>query len=353
MKKLLAVLCLSVVSPFAMAQDTLHLFNWNDYIDQAVVTQFEKSCSCKVVQDYYSSTDELMAKLQAGASGYDVVVPTQNAVEALIKQKKLSALDKTALPNLKNIGAGYLSRNYDPKNTYSIPYAFTTTLIGYNEEKLKELGLAADSWALIFDPKVLAKIKGKVTVLDESEELFGAALKYLGYSVNDRKKEHLDEAKKLIMAAKPYWAAFNSSSYIKELSVGNIWVVHGYSSDVVQARNDAKAAKRNFTIGLKIPKEGAVLALDNMVVPESAKNKKLAHQFINFMMDGKNAAGLSNEVGAGNPNEAAAPNINAEVKALNAVFPDKATLGRLETLAATSAKDRRLVSRYWTEIKIK
>ena len=353
MKRLLASIVFMAVTPLATAATQLHLFNWNDYIAQDTVAAFEKSCNCQLVQDYYSSTEEMMAKLLAGASGYDVVVPTQNAVQALIKQKFLLSLDKNQLPNFKNSDPGFLNRSYDPANTYSVPYAFTTTLVGYNEQQLARLGISPDDWSVIFDPKVLEKLKGKVTVMDDAEELFGAALKYLGYSVNDRDEKHLREAQQVIMAAKPYWAAFNSSSYIKELTVGNIWVAHGYSSDMVQARADADAADRDFNVNFVLPKQGAVLALDNMVIPKDAKNKKLAHQFINFMLDGKNAAALTNEIGAGNPNAAAAEFIDATIKQQKAIFPDAATLATLETIEASDAKQRRLLNKLWTEIKIK
>jgi len=350
--KALLFLLLVCATP-AQAVEELHMFNWNDYISEEVVADFEKICQCKVVQDYYSGTEEMMAKLLAGASGYDLVIPSQNAVQSLIQQNYLAKLDKAALPNSANEDPGFLNRSYDPGNVYSFPYAYTTTLVGYNENKLKELGIDPGSWAVIFDPKVLEKIKGKVTVMDDAAELFGAALKYLGYSVNDTDEKHLREAQALIIKAKPYWAAFNSSSYIKELTVGNIWVAHGYSSDMVQARNDALEAKRDFTVNFVLPKEGAVLALDNMVIPKAAKNQKLAHQFMNFLMEGKNAAGLSNVVGAGNPNSAALPFIKTELKEMKAVFPDARTLATLETLEDSSAKLRRLKNQLWTEIKLK
>lgn len=353
MKKLLASLMLMAAAPLAMAGNQLHMFNWNDYIAEQTVEDFEKSCNCQLVQDYYSSTEEMMAKLLAGASGYDVVVPTQNAVQALIKQGFLQALDKTQLTNFKNSDPGFLNRSYDPANTYSVPYAFTTTLIGYNEQQLKKLGVNPADWSVIFDPVVLEKLRGKVTVMDDAEELFGAALKYLGYSVNDRDEKHLREAQQVIIKAKPYWAAFNSSSYIKELTIGNIWVAHGYSSDMVQARADAKAAARDFSVGYALPKQGAVLALDNLVIPKDSKNKALAYEFINFMLEGKNAAALTNEIGAGNPNRAAAEFIDAEIKQQQAIFPDATTLTTLETIDASNAKQRRLLNKLWTEIKIK
>ncbi|TLS65387.1 spermidine/putrescine ABC transporter substrate-binding protein [Mariprofundus erugo] len=353
MKKTLMFTLLMLTAQGASATEQLYLFNWNDYIAEDTVTRFEKQYDCKVVQSYYSSTDEMMAKLQAGASGYDVVIPTQNAVQALISQNKLALLDKAQLPNAANESSGFMNRSYDPDNRYSLPYAFTTTLIGFNESKLKELGIEADSWAVIFDPAVLAKLKGKVTVMDDAEELFSAALKYLGYSVNDNDPKHLEAAQQLIQKAKPYWASFNSSSYIKELAVGDIWVAHGYSSDMVQARNDAMEAHRPFTISFALPKEGAVLALDNMVIPKDAAHPKLAHEFINYLLEGKNAAELTNIIGAGNPNSASLPFISEEMKSMKAIFPDPATLAKLETLEARSSKSRRLLNKLWTEIKLK
>ena len=145
----------------------------------------------QVVQTYYSDNEELLAKLAAGAKGYDMLVPTSNAVQALIKGGQLKPIDKAQLPNLKNIDPVYLNTPFDPGNKYSVPYAMSTTIIGYNDEKMKELGLPTDTWAVIFDPKYLEKVKGRVTVLDSANELFAAALKYLGYSANDVDPEAL------------------------------------------------------------------------------------------------------------------------------------------------------------------
>ena len=194
------------------------------------------------MQDYYSSNEEMLAKLAAGASGYDILVPTGNAVETLIRQNALRPIDKALLPNLKNIKPEFLDTRFDPGNRYSVPYAYSITLLGYNQQKMQELGLPTDTWAVIFEPRYLEKLKGKVTVLDDQRELIGAALKYLGYSVNETDAERLRQARDLIVRAKPYWAAFNASSYIKELTIGNIWLAHGYSNDMFQAQQDAKRA---------------------------------------------------------------------------------------------------------------
>src|SRR5438132_7259880 len=316
----------------ALAADQLHLYNWNNYIAPETIKRFEQQCKCEVVQTYYSDNEELLAKLAAGAKGYDVLVPTANAVQALIRGGQLKPIDKSKLPNLKNIDPVYLNTPFDPGNQYSVPYAMSTTIIGYNEEKMKELGLPTDTWAVLFDPKYLEKVKGRVTVLDSASELFAAALKFRGYSANDVDPKHWDEAVALIKKGKPYWAAFNASSYIKELTVGNIWLVHGYSNDIFQANLDAKAAGRKFTILQGMPKEGAVLAVDNMVIHKDAPRPDLAHKFMNFMLEAKNSAERPNLIGSGNPNKDALQYIKPEIKTLPAVFPPKELQGKLEQL---------------------
>jgi spermidine/putrescine transport system substrate-binding protein len=351
MKKVISILAAAMIALPAAAADQFHLYNWNNYIAPETIKRFEDSCKCEVVQTYYSDNEELLAKLAAGAKGYDMLVPTSNAVQALIKGGQLKPLDKSQLPNLKNINPIYLDTPFDPGNKYSVPYAMSTTIIGYNDVKMKELGLPTDTWAVIFDPKFLQKVKGRVTVLDSSGELFAAAFKYLGYSANDVDPKHWDEAAALIKKAKPYWAAFNASSYIKELTVGNIWLVHGYSNDIFQANLDAQAAKRPFHILQGMPKEGAVLAVDNMVIHKDAPRPDLALKFMNFMLEGRNSAELTNLIGSGNPNLDAVKYIKPEILKNPAIFPDKAVEAKLEQLKELTSAQRRLRNRLWTEIK--
>ncbi len=353
MKKLF-ILLFSLASTLAIAQTAeLRLFNWNDYIAPETVKRFEASCKCKLVQTYYSDNEELVAKLSAGAKGYDVLVPTSNYVAGMAKAGWVQALDQGRLPNLKNVMPQYLDTAFDPGNRFSAPYAMSITLLGYNDAKIRELGVSVDSWAALFDPKILARLKKRVTVLDSQGEVLAAALKYLGYSVNDRDQKHWEEAKQVILKAKPFWAAFNASSYIKELAAGNIWLVHGYSNDIFQADKGAQEAKQKFRIKHSLPKEGAVLALDVMVIAKGAPRPDLAHQFINFMLDGRNSADLTNMIGSGNPNKDAMQYIKAEIKGNKAVFPDAAVAKSLEQLRDMTPKERQLLNRIWTEIKSK
>ena len=349
-QRALAVLfCLAALPAFA--KDTLNLYNWNNYIAPETVKRFEQQCKCEVKQTYYSDNEELLAKLAAGAKGYDILVPTSNAVQPLIKGGQLLPIDKAKLTNLRNINAVYMNTPFDPDNKFSVPYAMSTTILGYNAEKMKELGLPTDTWAVIFEPKYLEKIKGRATVLDSSGELFAAALKYLGYSANDTDEKHWKEAADLIKRAKPYWAAFNASSYIKELTVGNIWLVHGYSNDIFQAGLDAQAAGRKFKILQGMPKEGAVLAVDNMVIHKDAPRPDLALQFMNFMLEGKNSAELTNLIGSGNPNTDALKYINPTLLKNEAIFPNAAVQAKLEQLKDLTTAQRRLRGKMWTEIK--
>lgn len=351
MRTLLALLLL-LAGPAARAQSNqLHLFNWNDYIAPETVARFEQTCKCKVVQAYYSDNEELVAKLAAGARGYDVLVPTSNYVLGMAKAGWLQPLDHAKLPNLKNVMPQYRGGAYDPGNKYSAPYAMSITLIGYNEAKIKELGVPVDSWAAVFDPKIVSRLSKRVTVLDSQAEVLAAALKYLGYSANDRNPKHWEEAKQVILKAKPHWAAFNASSYIKELASGNIWLVHGYSNDIFQADQGAQEAKQKFRVRHSLPKEGAVLALDVMVLAKQAPRPDLAHQFINFMLEGRNSADLTNMIGSGNPNQEALRHIKPEIKSNKAVFADERSVKTLEQLKDMTPKERQLLNRIWTEIK--
>lgn len=347
---LLAVLAL-IAQGAAAEKAQLHLYNWNQYIAPETVQRFEKACGCEVRQTYFADNEELVAKLSAGGKGYDVMVPTSNYIQGMVRAGWLQPLDKSKLPNLGNILPGYLNTEFDPGNTYSVPYAYTVTLIGFNEQKLKELGIAPDSWAVIFDPKLLEKLKGRVSVLDSQGELMAAALKYLGYSVNDRDPTHWEQAKQTILKAKPYWAAFKATGYIEALAAGTIWVVHGYSNDIFLADVGAQQNKQKFRIRHAMPKEGAVLALDAMVIHKDAPRPDLAHQFINFMLDGRNSAELTNMMGSGNPNKAALPFVRPEIRAISAIFPDERSAKRLEQLKDMTPQQRRLMNRIWTEIK--
>lgn len=356
MKRRLALAALGALLLLATplhAEDVLRLFNWNNYITEESVKAFEARCRCRLAQDYFGDNEEMLAKLAAGATGYDLIVPTGNVVETLVKSGQLKRLDRDKLPGLANIKPEFLHQWFDPGNDYSIPYAYTLTILGYNVEKLRELGLPTDTWALIFEPRYLERLKGRVTVLDSQRELFAAALIYLGHSANETDEAKLKQARDLILRAKPYWAAFNATSYIKELTVGNIWVAHGYSNDLYTAQRDAKKAGRKFSLAFSTPREGGVFALDTLVIHKSSPRPDLAYQFMEFWLEGQASAELTNTIGAATPNRIAMQYVNPEITANRNLFPDAAEFKRLQILRDYDRRTRRVLNRLWVEIKVR
>jgi len=332
---------------------TLNLYNWNDYIDDQTVKRFEQQFNAKVVQTFYSDNDEMLAKLAAGATGYDVVVPTGNAVEAMIRRGDLQPLDHAVLSNIGNIRPQFASLPYDPQHQYAVPYAYTVTVIGYNDAALRKASFPPPTgWEAIFDPAIACKLKGRITVLDSPDEIFAAAFYYLGIDPNTTSADDYKKAAATITKAKSCWAAFNSASYSKEMAAGNIWMALGYSNDFFLGNRDAQAAKQDFHIVSVLPQQGATLAVDNMVILKSAPNPKLANAFVNFMMDGRNSADLSNLIGSGAAYKTALDFIKPEVKSNQAVFPPEDRMSSFHVLRLLPPEIRQERSRLWTEIKL-
>jgi spermidine/putrescine-binding protein len=234
-----------------------------------------------------------------------------------------------------------------------VPYAFSVTVIGYNDAALRKAGFAPPTaWEAIFDPAIACKLKGRITVLDSPDEVFSAAFYILGVDPNTTSVDDYKKAAALIRKAKPCWAAFNSASYGKEMAAGNIWMALGYSTDFFLGDRDAQAAKQAFHIVQVIPKQGATIGLDNMVIQKSAPNPKLANAFLNFMMDGRNAADTSNLLGSGTAYTSALESIRPEVKANLAAFPPPEQFKALRLLRILPPEVRQERSRLWAEIKL-
>ncbi|WP_137937024.1 spermidine/putrescine ABC transporter substrate-binding protein [Chitinivorax sp. B] len=339
---------LSCLSAWGHAADALHLYNWNNYIAPQTIKRFEEYCKCKVIQDFYAGMDEMQAKLTARGPVYDVLVPSDFVLPELIRKGYLQALDRKQVRHFANFSPTYLGRPFDPSNRYSVPYSYTTTVIGYNETKLAELGIQVDSWAVVFEPQKLEPLKGKVSVLDDSREVFSAALHYLGYPANSDDERHWREAQRLIQRAKPYWAGFDSYNYANRLANGKVWLALGYSNDFFLA--DQQTGQEGARIRAILPKEGASWAMDSMVILKDAPRPDLAYKFINFMLDGRNSAELTNLVGAGNPNRAALPYIAPELQRNVVIFPDKSASGKLEAMMPLDARTRRLMATLWAEV---
>lgn len=323
--------------------DSVSFYNWTDYIDPEVLTMFEAECGVEVVYDTYSSNEDLLAKMQAGASGYDLIVPSDYMVSIMIQLDMLHALDHNNIPNLANIYPRFAETPYDPGNVYTAPYQWGTTGIGYNEA---EVGAVPDSWDYIFDPEMAEQFSGKISLLNDQREVIGAVLKYLGYSMNSVDPDELEEAKQTILAIKPYVATFDSDSFGDILVSGDVVIGHGWSGGYFQ---DIYASD-NEDLGYVIPKEGGVIWTDNLAIPKTAPNPYTAEVLINYILDPEIAAMISNSNYYASPVQTAEPMILDEIKQDPGIYPSEETLAKMEFLRELG-EGTLLWDRIWTEIK--
>ncbi|MGA7281248.1 MAG: spermidine/putrescine ABC transporter substrate-binding protein [Acidimicrobiia bacterium] len=285
----------------------LNFYNWSEYIDPELITAFEAQYDVNVVEDFYESNEALLAQMQAGAV-YDLIVPSDYMVGIMIQNGLLAPINTDAVPNVANLSQRFTELPYDPGNNYSTPYQYGTTGLGVN---ISIVGENFDpSWALIFDPALTANYPGGVSVLNDPRETMGAALEYLGYSLNDTDLGHLQEAADVIREAKSGIATFDSDQYDEALVSGEVAVAHGYSGNMIVSIGDADNPD-DFTYIL--PKEGATLWVDNMAVPANAEHPCTALTFMNYLLDAENGAALTNWNYYGSPNEAALQYVDQEV----------------------------------------
>jgi putrescine transport system substrate-binding protein len=341
---------------FAQA-DEVRVYNWSDYIDEALLEKFETETGIKLIYDVFDSNEVLETKMLAGGSGYDVVVPSGTFLQRQITAGAFQKLDKSKLSNIGNAWDVIQERTdqYDPDGAYSINYMWGTTGIGYNVGKVTEIlgeDAPVDSWDLVFDPANMEKLAAcGVYFLDAPSELIPAALNYLGEDPDSHDPEVIAKTEAVFAAVRPYIQKFNSSEYITALANGDICVAVGWSGDVFQAQFSASEAENGNEIDYAIPNEGAQMWFDQMAIPADAPNPEAAHVFIDFILNAENSAAATNYVWYASGNKAAQEFIDQEILDYPAVYPDEATLGKLFTTTPYPAKVQRTVTRLWTKIK--
>ncbi|MBM7068295.1 polyamine ABC transporter substrate-binding protein [Actibacterium sp. 188UL27-1] len=352
----IAATVLSVTALAAQAEE-VRVYNWSDYIDEDVLTQFTEETGIKVIYDVFDSNEVLETKLLAGKTGYDIVTPTGAFLSRQIAAGAFQELDKSKLTNLGNVWADINARTekYDPGNAYSINYMWGTTGIGYNTAKVAELlgeDAPTDSLALVFDPANMEKLAGcGVHFVDAPTELIPAALRYLGEDPDSKDPEVIAKVEEVLGGVRPHVQKFHSSEYINALANGDICVAFGWSGDILQARDRAAEADNGVEVAYTIPKEGALMWFDQMAIPADAPNVENAHKFLDFILRAEVAAAASNHTFYANGNKASQEFLLEEVIGDAAVYPDEATVANLFTVTAYDAKVQRTVTRLWTKIK--
>lgn len=342
----------------ANAQETLHVYNWSDYITDEALAEFQKASGIKVVYDVYDSNEVLEAKLLAGKSGYDLVFPTARPfVDRHIQAGIYQKLNKNALPNYANLDNDIMKSlsDIDTGNVYAVPYMWGTTGIGINVKKVKEIlgdEMPLDTWALIFDPKISAKLgQCGISLMDDVTEVFAAAHAFKGEDNNDYSKAALENATQTVKAVRDNIRYFHSSQYINDLANGDLCVAHGYSGDILQARDRADEAKNGVEVAYFAPKEGAVVWTDVMVIPKDAPNAKAAHVFINYLLEPTVIASISNYVAYANANQVATPLVDEGVRNDPGIYPPAETRANFIVIKTPSDKQARNMNRAWTRVK--
>jgi putrescine transport system substrate-binding protein len=319
----------AVLTSAARAEDRqLHIYNWSDYIAADTIANFEKETAIAVTYDVYDGNEVLEAKLLAGHSGYDIVVPSASPYMARqIAAGAYLPLDKANLPNLKNLDPRLvaLAAIADPDNAHGVPYLWSVTGIGYNVamvERALGADAARDSLALLFDPAPAAKLaKCGIELLDTPQEVIPAALAYLGIAPTSRDPADLDRAMAVLDRIRPFVRRFHSSQYINDLAAGDICIALGYSGDVIQARNRAREAESGVEIAFRVPREGAQMSIDMLAIPADAPHPDNAHRFIDYILRPEIIAAITNEVSYPNPNLAATAFVERAIRDDPGIYP--------------------------------
>ncbi|VVM77079.1 Spermidine-binding periplasmic protein SpuE [Pseudomonas fluorescens] len=334
----------------------VNVYNWGDYIDPGIKQSFEESTGINVVYDVFDTNETLEGKLLSGNTGYDVVVPSNQFLARHIQAGVYRKLDKTKIPNFKYLDPEFLKKleSSDPGNNYGVPYLWASTGLIYNPQKVSALigSSEIDSWSAVFDVVTVKKLsKCGVAFLDSPDEVITSALIYLGLDPNTSKPDDFKAAENLLKKIAPYVTYFNSSKHVSDLANGNICIAIGYSGDAGMVNSRAQEARNGVQVKFTVPKEGAKLSVDMLAVPADARNTDNAEAFINYVIDPKNMAAITNYVHFPNAVADAKQFIASEILHDTAIYPDAQTMARLVVAKIQPPSVNRLQTRAWNKIK--
>lgn len=339
-------------------EKVLNIYNWSDYIAPDTIANFEKETGIKVVYDVFDSNEILHAKLIAKNTGYDIVVPGSNWAKLQIEGGLYQKLDKTKLPNWKNLDEGILKQmaELDPGNTYLVDWMWSYNTVGINVDKVKaalgDTPMPENAWDLIFNPTYTNKLKScGITFLDTPADVFQAALHYLGRPVYTGTPEDYDAAYNMLMKVRPDIKKFNSGGQIDDLASGNVCVAYGWAGDFNLARKRSIENKSEQNIEALIPKTGGLMFMDTMAIPADAKHPDNAHKFIDYVMRPEVAASITNEVTYANPNKAATQFVDEEIRNNKSIYLSAEDIAKLVPPGIEDNTTRRNMTRLYTKFK--
>ena len=332
------IVAISVVGGCSDPKQQLNVFTWSGYVSDEIRTGFEEEFGVNVVVDTYATNEDLLAKLSVGASGYDIIMPSDYMVSIMAKSNLLAELNRDNIPNFKNISQNYLNKYFDPDSRYSVPYTFGTAGIAYDSSVVSP---APDSWTILWDEKY----KNQFSMLDDPRETPGLALKMLGFSLNTTDTDELNQAKDKLIEQKPLVKQYKNEAE-EILIAGDVVMAHCWSGDALRA-----AAERP-TIRYIIPKEGSSQFIDTVCIPKDAPQKDLAEKFINYLLRPEINAKISSFTKYGTCVPAAKEHLPEEILKQEYIYPTAEVLQSLEWLKDLGDFTPQY-SRIWDEIKAK
>jgi putrescine transport system substrate-binding protein len=339
-------------------EPVLNIYNWSDYIAEDTIRNFERETGIRVRYDNFDNNEIVHAKLVAGKTGYDIVIPSSNWAKLQIDGGLLRKLDKAQIPNLKNLDPSVQAQlaRMDPGNEHMVNWLWGFTTVGINVEKVKaalgSMPMPDNVWDLVFKPEYISKLKScGVSFLDSATEVVPAALHYLGKPSFSKNTADYGQAAALLKSVRPYVTLFSSSGYINDMANGSICVALGWSGDINIARQRAIDGKTGQNIQALLPKNGGLLFFDVMVIPADAPRPGNAHKFINYVLRPEVHAALTNKVFYANPNVGSKAHVKPEVAANPTVFLPPAELAKMVAPDALNNDLRRLMTRTYTSFK--
>jgi putrescine transport system substrate-binding protein len=340
----------------AAEEKRLYIYNWSDFIGPQTIARFEKLTGIKVVYDMYDAEETMEARLLAGGSGYDVVSASTDYFSREIKAGVFETLDKSKLPNWKNLDPHVLAIQsaYDPGNAHAVPYLHSMNGFAYNVDMVKARmpDAPVDSLDMLFKPEVVSKFADcGVTFIDSAEDVLQLALRYLGLDPNSTRREDYQAAQEMLLKVRPYVRSFDSAEYLNGLANREVCVAMSWSSDYAMSRARAKAVGVNVNLAFTVPKEGANQTFSSLLIPEGAPHPEAAYQFINFILRPDVIADITNSIYYGNDNIASRPLVNPRILSDDTLYPTPEIEARLYRSVEVSAATERIRTRTWTRVK--
>jgi len=336
-----AMVGLTILPRFSLAEEEkkLNFYNWDTYIGETTLADFNKATGIEVKMDLYADNDELFAKIKEGNPGYDVIVPTNDYVERMILANMLEELDHSKIPNMANIDKPFQDAAFDPGRKHSIPYMWGTLGIGYRKSKVEGV---VDSWNAVYANDAMA---GRVSLLGDAQNVLGCALKLLGYSFNSKSQNEINKAADLIIAHKKDIKVFAPDNGQDLLASGEVDLAQEWNGDILQVMGE------DDDLDYAVPTEGSLVWQDCMCIPKGAPHPDNAHKFLNFILDAKVGAAIADFIQYATPNAAAKKLMSDDYTKNPAIFPPDEVIAKCEPTIYVGEEAIRMRDEAWTKIQ--